>query len=172
MPGLILAERFPAPQSSTFIPVLAVLHAFSQGNQHIVSQSPASSGFYGSPESTQGAKSCLQSDCLLREAQGKARMWGLCPLTKHEYHSKSKSKQQGHCSLFFPSHKPLGSNVKSRNIRQGRGCHLSSANRELGAGSDAVTAAEGKAKIAQLVLVLLSSQESSWGCLICSGKTK
>lgn len=60
--------------------------------------------------------------------------------------------------FLFPSHKQLGSNVKSRNIRQGRGCHLSSANRELGAGSDAVTAAEEKGKIPQLVLVLLSSQ--------------
>lgn len=101
MPVLILAEPFPAPQSSTFIPALAVLHAFRQCNQHWVSLSPGSSGFYGSPWNTQGAKSCLQRDCLLWETQGKARVWGLCPLTKHEYHSKSKSKQQGHCSLFF-----------------------------------------------------------------------
>lgn len=41
---------------------------------------------------------------------------------------------------------------------KGRRCQLSSANRELVTGSNAVTTAEGKAKNPQPLLVLLSSQ--------------
>ena len=104
MPVLILAEPFPAPPSGTFIPALVALHAFSQCKQCQASLSPGSSVLHrslGSTHCPHRAKSCLQTDCLLQETQGKVRVWGLSPLTKREYHSKSKSKQQGHCSLFF-----------------------------------------------------------------------
>lgn len=41
------------------------------------------------------------ANCLLQETQEKARVQGLYLLTKHEHHSKSKAKPQGHCSVFF-----------------------------------------------------------------------
>lgn len=162
MPVLILAEPFSAPQvAPSFLHLLLCTHLASATSvKRACHQDPLS--FMGpqgahTAHTEQSPVSKLTA-CLRKHREKQERED--CPYLPNMSTTVRASQNNKVIALSFSFPWAIGKwcQIQEYQAGKGRGCQLSSANRELGTGSNAVTAAEGKAKIPQPLLVLLSSQ--------------
>lgn len=109
------------------------------------------------------------ANCLIQETAG---VQGLYLLTKHEHHSKSKPKPQGHCSVFFlPTSKWEVMPIPGISGNERKGVSTFFCKQKAGKRAGSNTAV-GKVKIPQPLFSAAELPDTPRCCLICSGRAE